>query len=137
VPAATESAAAPDESASAESEVGIETPASDAADAAEVAALPPAAPPEPVVDDDPARLIGLGSDEVDDLLGRPDLVRREPPAEIRQYSAESCVFDVFLYDEAGRYSVTYLEARDLEARRIDARPCLNRLLRARLAGDSG
>jgi len=111
--------------------------AATASDATELAALPPAAAPEPVVDDDPARLMGLGPDEVDSLLGRPDLVRREPPAEVRQYSADGCVFDVFLYDEAGRYRVTYLEARDLEARRIAARPCLNRLLRARLAADGG
>lgn len=102
-----------------------------------VATLPPAPPPEPAVNDDPGRLMGLGAQEVDALLGPPDLVRREPPAEVRQYSADGCVFDVFLYDEAGGYRVTYLEARDLEARRIAARPCLNRLLRARLAGAGG
>lgn len=104
----------------------------------EVAELPPAAPPEPVVDDDPQRLMGLGRDQVDALLGAPDLVRREPPAEIRQYSAERCVFDVFLYDDGGGgYRVTYLEARDLDAQRVAARPCLNRLLRAQLVGQSG
>jgi len=104
----------------------------------EVAELPPAAPPEPVVDDDPQRLMGLGRDQVDALLGAPDLVRREPPAEIRQYSAERCIFDVFLYDDGGgSYRVTYLEARDLDAQRVAARPCLNRLLRAQLVGQSG
>lgn len=116
---------------------GTEADANAGPDTAKLAALPPAPPPEPAVDDDPARLMGLRAAEVDALLGPPDLVRREPPAEVRQYSAEDCVFDVFLYDEAGSYRVTYIEARDLAAQRIAARPCLNRLLRARLAGTGG
>ncbi len=96
---------------------------------AETAALPPA----PVIDDDPARILGLGPDRLTELLGRPELTRREPPAEIWQYRGESCVFDVFLYEEAGLVRVTYLEARDASARRVTERSCLNQLLRARLA----
>ncbi len=95
----------------------------------QTAALPPA----PVIDDDPARILGLGPDRLTELLGRPELTRREPPAEIWQYRGESCVFDVFLYEEAGRVRVTYLEARDASARRVAERSCLNQLLRARLA----
>ncbi len=94
-----------------------------------IAALPPA----PVIDDDPARILGLGPDRLTELLGRPELTRREPPAEIWQYRGESCVFDVFLYAEAGLVRVTYLEARDASARRVAERGCLNQLLRARLA----
>ncbi len=96
---------------------------------AETAALPPA----PVIDDDPARILGLGPDRLTELLGRPELTRREPPAEIWQYRGESCVFDVFLYEEDGLVRVTYLEARDASARRVTERSCLNQLLRARLA----
>ena len=96
---------------------------------AETAALPPA----PVIDDDPARILGLGPDRLTELLGRPELTRREPPAEIWQYRGESCVFDVFLYEEAGLVRVTYLEARDASARRVAERGCLNQLLLARLA----
>ncbi len=95
----------------------------------ETAALPPA----PVIDDDPARILGLGPDRLTELLGRPELTRREPPAEIWQYRGESCVFDVFLYEEGGLARVTYLEARDASARRVTERSCLNQLLRARLA----
>lgn len=95
----------------------------------QTAALPPA----PVIDDDPARILGLGPDRLIELLGRPELTRREPPAEIWQYRGESCVFDVFLYEEAGLVRVTYLEARDASARRVTERSCLNQLLRARLA----
>jgi hypothetical protein len=94
----------------------------------EIAALPP----EPVIDDDPARLMGLDRSGLAKLLGDPELTRREPPAEIWQYRGGSCVFDVFLYEQAGRQLVTYLEARDGAARRIGARGCLNELLRARL-----
>ncbi len=92
-----------------------------------------ALPPAPVIDDDPARILGLGPDRLTELLGRPELTRREPPAEIWQYRGESCVFDVFLYAEGGLARVTYLEARDASARRVAERDCLNQLLRARLA----
>ena len=95
----------------------------------EIAALPP----EAVIDDDPARILGLAPDQLTALLGRPELTRREPPAEIWQYRGETCVFDVFLYEDAGRVRVTYLEARDESAQRIAERNCLNQLLRARLA----
>ena len=115
-------------------------PASQAAPAAqeqpgrsETAALPPA----PKIDDDPARLMGLDRAGLAKLLGDPELMRREPPAEIWQYRGGSCVFDVFLYEEAGRQRVTYLEARDGAARRVGARGCLNELLRARLAKPLG
>ncbi len=99
----------------------------------EIAALPPA----PKIDDDPARLMGLDGTGLAGLLGEPELVRREPPAEIWQYRGASCVFDVFLYEEAGQQRVTYLEARDGAAQRVGARGCLNELLRARLAKPLG
>ena len=92
-----------------------------------------AALPAPAIDDDPARILGLGPDRLTELLGRPELTRREPPAEIWQYRGESCVFDVFLYEEGGLVRVIYLEARDESARRVAERGCLNQLLRARLA----
>ena len=94
----------------------------------EIAALPP----EPVIDDDPARILGLGPNQLTEILGRPELTRREPPAEIWQYRGETCVFDVFLYEEGGLVRVTYLEARDGSAQRVAERNCLNQLLRARL-----
>ncbi len=108
---------------------GPEAAPQTAPDRTETAALPPA----PRIDDDPARLMGLDAAGLAKLLGAPELLRREPPAEVWQYRGESCVFDVFLYEAAGGQRVTYLEARDATARRIDARGCLNQLLRARLA----
>jgi hypothetical protein len=133
-PAAAESKAAP--KASEEPEAPAATaPRPDAAPEPEprTAALPP----EPAIDDDPARILGLGPDKLTEILGRPELTRREPPAEIWQYRGKSCVFDVFLYEEAGLVRVTYLEARDESAQRVAERDCLNQLLRARLAAPLG
>lgn len=90
-----------------------------------------ALPPEPVINDDPQQLMGLGPRALRTLLGEPELVRREAPAEIWQYRGEACVFDVFLYDTAGQRKVTYIEARDGAAQQIETRACLNGLLRAR------
>lgn len=92
-----------------------------------------ALPLKTVIDDNPARILGLGPSKLTEILGEPELTRREPPAEIWQYRGESCVFDVFLYEEAGVVRVTYLEARDEGAQRVAERNCLNQLLRARLA----
>jgi len=90
------------------------------------AALPP-------IDDDPAQLMGLDRDGVGALLGTPDLVRREAPAEIWQYFAGDCIFDVVLYERGAGYAVSYLEARDTAAAVQPPRPCLGKLLRARQA----
>ena len=95
------------------------------------AALPP------VVDDNPARLMGLDPSDLAKVLGKPKLIRREQPAEIWQYRGTSCVFDVFFYEDAGLKRVTYLEARDSEAQRIEEHGCFNELLRARLAKPLG
>src|SRR3546814_9329074 len=69
-PVATSSQAAPVKPAAG--------PAAMPAPAPRVAALPP-------VNDDPAQLLGLDRDAVSALLGPPDLIRREAPAEIWQY----------------------------------------------------
>jgi hypothetical protein len=122
----------------AQSEAETETPAALPQSEAEIESPEIAAPeiavlpPEPVIDDDPARILGLDPDQVTEILGRPELMRREPPAEIWQYRGESCVFDVFLYEQAGLVRVTYLEARNESAEPIAERNCLNQLLRARL-----
>lgn len=89
-----------------------------------IAALPP-------VDDDPAQLMGLDRNGVNALLGTPDLIRREAPAEIWQYVGGDCVFDVVLYERGQHFAVSYLEARDVTAAVLPPRPCLNQLLRAR------
>lgn len=96
----------------------------------------PKTPALPEIDDDPEQLITMTRDDLNGLLGQPDLVRRENPAEIWQYRGKDCVLDVFLYNEDGQpdspFKVVYSEARDLEAQNSDQRRCLNELLRAQL-----
>jgi hypothetical protein len=117
-----------------------EPPVATAPQAAAPAAAPlpapaPAPPPQvaalPPIDDDPAQLMGLTRSGVSSLLGDPDLIRREAPAEIWQYVSGTCVFDVVLYARGQDYAVSYLEARDAKAAIQAPRPCLNSLLRAR------
>ncbi len=103
-----------------------------AAATAEQAALPP----EPEIDDDPDRLFGLEPGAVIALLGQPELIRRESPAQVWQYRGDDCVFDIILYQEAERTRVTYVEARDGKGGRSEPRLCLNQLLRARLTDTS-
>lgn len=99
-----------------------------AAETAETAALPP----EPEIDDDPAQLIGMAPGGLRELLGEPNLMRRENPAQVWQYRGATCVLDLVLYSEAGSDRVTYVEARDRAGAGSETRACLNALLRARL-----
>lgn len=117
----------------AESEAATEDGGAGEPPAPEVAALPP----EPVIDDDPDRLLGLGPFGLDALLGTPRLVRQEAPAQIRQYHGDDCVLDVVLYPEPAGERVAYVEARDGDGNLSPARACLNQLLRARLEQDAG
>lgn len=108
------------------------------AEVAQPAPQTAARPPQPVVtappiNDNPNQLMGLDRDGLAALLGQPALVRREKPAEIWQYVTADCVFDVVLYDSGPVYRVTYLEARNAAADRLEARPCLNQVLRNRMA----
>jgi len=69
----------------------------------------------------PDILIGLARDAVDKLLGKPDLVRRDGPAEVRLYrdQEETCTFHVFLYANGASSqtsAVEYFEARNTQGR---------------------
>ena len=109
--------------AAAETELEL-APARRAAGGQAEPALVAAAPAAYVaVDADPERLIGLSVGEAAELLGRPALVRREPPAEVWQYAGRECVLHLFLYDnEGGGSSVTHYEMRGLDG--ISPQACL-------------
>jgi hypothetical protein len=47
-----------------------------------------------------ADLVGLDTVQLEALLGPPELARVEPPAAVWQYRTESCVFDLFLFEES-------------------------------------
>ncbi len=89
-----------------------------------------ASAPDPyvAVDADPERLIGLSVGEAAKLLGRPALVRREPPAEVWQYAGSECVLHLFLYESEGGPSVTHFEMRGLNG--ISRHDCLAAHLQA-------
>ncbi|HWE74928.1 MAG TPA: hypothetical protein VG328_17340 [Stellaceae bacterium] len=55
-------------------------------------------------------LAGLRPADVLSILGKPDLKRTEPPAELWQYRAADCVLNLFFYDEAGGYRLSHVEA---------------------------
>ena len=64
---------------------------------------------------DPSELLGLAAGAVTKRLGIPDFAWRESMAELWQYRARLCVFDLFLYrDEGGVLRVRHLEARASE-----------------------
>lgn len=60
-------------------------------------------------------LVGLDAPSVERLLGKPDLSRKEPFAEVWQYAHGDCVLFLFIYAEAGgtgRVSHAETGARD-------------------------
>lgn len=63
----------------------------------------------------PDDLVGLDGPAVERLLGKPDLSRKEPFAEVWQYTHGDCVLFLFIYAEdggAGRVSHAETGARD-------------------------
>lgn len=81
------------------------------------AATPPVPPAAPVAlappprTLNPADLHGKQRDEVTALLGRPDLARPEPGAEVLLYQGQGCTLFVYLYAPAGggQRRVEYVE----------------------------
>ena len=117
--------------AAAQSDVAL-VPAERAVEGGAGPALLAAAPdPYVAVDADPERLIGLTVGEAARLLGRPALVRREPPAEVWQYAESECVLHLFLYQREGGPAVTHFEMRGLNG--ISRHDCLAAHLEASAA----
>lgn len=59
------------------------------------------------------QLVGLGSTDLEGLLGRPALLRSERQAQYWRYTLGSCQLDLFLYAErdAGPARVVYVDSR--------------------------
>ncbi len=72
----------------------------------------------------PQSLIGLSPDQVSDRLGTPELRRSEPPAEVWQYRTETCVVDLYLYDENGSLRVLTYQVRGRSGAAVRAERCV-------------
>ncbi|MBU0886338.1 MAG: hypothetical protein KJ904_04165 [Alphaproteobacteria bacterium] len=98
--------------------------------------VPPASSLPPADMSVPApSLLGLSSDEVSVLLGKPRYERREAPARIWQYADGRCVLDIFLYPDKNDLRVVYAESRDPRSLSAMAMaPCLSGLATSRTAG---
>ncbi|MDJ0684138.1 MAG: hypothetical protein QNJ84_05535 [Alphaproteobacteria bacterium] len=110
----------------------------------------PAPPPEPEpVNDDPDQFLGQSGVAVAQLLGAPDLIRRDGAAEVWQYrgaaGGRSCALDVFLYGPAesagserdadappapGGLEVRFVDLRGAAASLEERRACLAAMIRA-------
>lgn len=65
--------------------------------------------PSPV--DKPAEpdiIIGLAQYQVENMIGKPDSVREEPPATVWVYSAEQCTLDIYFYLDVKSNKLTAL-----------------------------
>lgn len=80
----------------------------------------------------PATMVGLQRARLEQLVGKPDRIRREDPAEIWQFSGRNCVLDIFLYDRGQGATIAYIEERDRQGAVLDAGDCLREL-----AGEDG
>ena len=72
----------------------------------------------------PQSLIGLSPNQIAGRLGEPELRRSEPPAEVWQYRTETCVVDLYLYDDGGRLQVLSYQVRPRAQAAVRAERCV-------------
>lgn len=106
---------------------------------AATATAPAAAKPDPVPEPKPElplpgldTLFGARAAHVVAVLGLPALKRLDPPAELWQYRGRDCVLALYLYGDAkagATPTVTHVEARDADAKRVETARCFRALLR--------
>jgi hypothetical protein len=77
---------------------------------------------------DPKELVGLDHAVVRRALGDPLHIRNEMPAQVWQYATGDCIVDLYLYDQDGAWTVTYVEARSHSAESAPTARCLKSLL---------
>jgi len=97
----------------------------------------PAVPPPPPPTMELAEFIGLSPFEVAEVLGDPDLDRREPTAQVLQYgNGEDCVLHLFLYQSlgGGLFRVEHAEVLPKDAGPAAQTACITALLVRAAAG---
>jgi hypothetical protein len=88
----------------------------------------PASGPIARLTGDPKELVGLDHAVVRRALGDPLHIRNETPAQVWQYATGDCIVDLYLYDQDGAWTVTYVEARSHSAESAPTSRCLKSLL---------
>lgn len=74
------------------------------------------------------QLVGATDATLLSTFGPPSQLRREPPAEVWQYSSPACVVDFYLYQlSSAQLSVVHLEARSPVTGRLPVETCLREL----------
>ncbi len=76
---------------------------------------------------DPEEFIGYGPQRLLPIMGAPDFVRRDGPAQIWQYRAENCVLDLFLYGQNDDSQVRHVELRERVPGVEPVEQCFSRL----------
>ena len=89
------------------------------------------------LDANPRNLIGLEPRSLADKLGSPGFVRRDGEAEVWQYPSKSCILDVFLYNDDGKFSVDYVELRGRGSAPLSRQACYLKMLKAHLTPKQG
>jgi hypothetical protein len=86
-------------------------------------------PPLPkAVSEDPERLIGLAPREVNEVLGTPNLRRKENKAELWQFAQGSCILDLHLYPESDGLRVGKYFVRGSRGVKVETKTCLNNMI---------
>ena len=80
---------------------------------------------------DPEEFIGYGPQRLLPIMGAPDFVRRDGPAQIWQYRAENCVLDLFLYGKNDDSQVRHVELRERVPGVEPVEECFSRLRASR------
>jgi hypothetical protein len=73
----------------------------------------------------PSQLLGMTPVRVSALLGQPELIRIEPPAQVWLYRNQTCIFHVYLYTASGSagYSVSHIAAVSLQGQALAVDSC--------------
>jgi hypothetical protein len=89
------------------------------------AGLPPLAR---AVSQDPERLVGLKPNEINEVLGTPNLRRKENKAELWQFAQGACILDLHLYPESDGLRVGKYLVRGSRGAKVETKTCLNNMI---------
>lgn len=88
----------------------------------------PSPEPKPV---EPDLIVGLAQVEVENMIGKPDAVRDEPPATVWVYRGEQCTLDVYFYFDIKTNKLTALSYHAAppgpSEDKVAARSCLGQI----------